>query len=68
MRNEAEINREAIEQILREEDKFFVDCHCHRPIGRESEDVVDNAYTRIQHVLRVPYEVVSEIYTDMLGA
>lgn len=57
--------REEIERILQEEDQYFINCHHHAPVGRESEDVVDNAYARILHLHPMPYVAVSTIYNEM---
>lgn len=59
------IDRETIEQVLTEEDQWFLEHHQRAPIGREGEDVVDNAYTRLCRTGRMPYVTVSEIYHEM---
>ncbi len=38
------LDRAGIETILVEEEQFFFNRHYRLPIGREIEDVVDNAY------------------------
>ncbi len=60
-----QLSRETIEQILQEEDQYFVNCHHRSPVGRESEDVVDNAYARILRIKDLPYLAVSDIYSEM---
>lgn len=59
------VDRKTIEQVLKEEDQCFEKYHNRAPIGRESEDVVDNAYTRLCRTFTMPYIVVSEIYHEM---
>lgn len=47
MRKRMPIDQAKIIQILNEEDQYFLSCHHRPPRGRESEDVVDNAYARL---------------------
>ncbi|MBR6953991.1 MAG: hypothetical protein IKH77_02975 [Clostridia bacterium] len=53
--------------ILREEEQFFRDCHHREPVGREHEDVVDNAWSRImlRHGNSLSYTDVAGIYSEM---
>ena len=46
MMRRSPIDQTKIIQILNEEDQYFLRCHHRPPRGRESEDVVDNAYSR----------------------
>ena len=59
------IDRKTIERVLSEEDQWFLKYHHRVPIGRESEDVVDNAYTRLCQSFTMPYVVISDIYHEM---
>ena len=59
------LSRIEIETILNEEERFFVDCHQREPVGRETEDVVDNAFSRILRTQDMAYTVVAEIYSAM---
>lgn len=53
--------------ILREEYHQFYRLHQHSPIGREFEDVVDNALMRIQRINRdISYSQVSDLYTNYM--
>ena len=62
------IEREHILQILKEETDLFVHLHQHMPIGRESEDVIDNALTQVNHYDRhITYVQVSELYSEMMN-
>ena len=54
-----------IERILNEEERFFVECHQREPVGRETEDVVDNAFSRILRTQDMAYIVVADIYSAM---
>ena len=59
------IDQAKIIQILNEEDQYFVSCHHRPPRGRESEDVVDNAYARLNRIQSLPYTEVDRIYHEM---
>ena len=59
------IDQAKIIQILNEEDQYFVSCHHRPPRGRESEDVVDNAYARLSRIQSLPYTEVDRIYHEM---
>ena len=48
------IDQAKIIQILNEEDQYFLSCHHRPPRGRESEDVVDNAYSRLSRIQSLP--------------
>ena len=62
------IEREHILQILKEETDLFVHLHQHMPIGRESEDVIDNALTQVNHYDRhITYAQVSKLYSEMMN-
>jgi len=50
---------------LREEDQFFVSCHHRAPKGRESEDVVDNAFDRLRQIQPLSYMDVANAYSEM---
>lgn len=54
-------------EILRDEYLQFHHLHQHPPIGREFEDVVDNALMRIQRFNHdVSYSQVSDLYTTYM--
>lgn len=59
------LDRAEIETILDEEEQFFINCHHRLPVGREAEDVVDNAYARIRQQQEMAYVIVDEIYQAM---
>ena len=59
------LSRAEIETILNEEEQYFVNCHQREPVGRESEDVVDNAFSRILRIQDMAYSVVADIYSTM---
>ena len=65
MRKRMPIDQAKIIQILNEEDQFFLSCHHRPPRGRESEDVVDNAYSRLSRIQSLPYTEVDRIYHEM---
>lgn len=65
MLQEELIDRIMIEKVLTEENQWFIEHHHRTPIGRENEDVVDNAYTRLCRTSMTPYAVVSDIYHEM---
>ena len=54
MRKRMPIDQAKIIQILNEEDQYFLSCHRRPPRGRESEDVVDNAYARLSRIQPLP--------------
>lgn len=61
------IEREHILRILKEETDLFVHLHQHMPIGRESEDVIDNALTQVKRFDRhITYVQVSDLYNQMM--
>ena len=65
MRKRTSIDQAKIIQILSEEDQYFLSCHHRPPQGRESEDVVDNAYSRLSRIQSLPYTEVDQIYHEM---
>ena len=61
------IEREHILRILKEETDLFVHLHQRMPIGRESEDVIDNALTQVKRFDRdITYVQVSDLYNQMM--
>ena len=61
------IEREHILRILKEETDLFVHLHQHMPIGRESEDVIDNALTQVKRFDRhITYVQISNLYNQMM--
>lgn len=61
------IEREHILRILKEEMDLFVHLHQRMPIGRESEDVIDNALTQVKRFDRdITYVQVSDLYNQMM--
>lgn len=59
--------KKKILEILREEFHQFYHLHQHPPVGREFEDVVDNALMRIQRFNHdVSYSQVSDLYTTYM--
>ena len=63
--NNEQFTHEQILEILKEEDRFFVSCHHRPPVGREYEDVVENAFTRLHHLQPVAYTEVDRVYQEM---
>lgn len=56
-------------EILKEENEQFFARHQHLPIGREAEDVIDNAFSRLQWAKQdIPYIQVSKLYSEMMAA
>ena len=62
---QASVDQTMIMQILKEEDQFFLSYHHRPPRGRETEDVVDNAYSRLSQMHSLPYTEVDRIYREM---
>lgn len=61
------IEREHILRILKEVMDLFVHLHQRMPIGRESEDVIDNALTQVKRFDRdITYVQVSDLYNQMM--
>ena len=61
--------KEQVFEILKEETEQFLAFHRHLPIGREAEDVIDNAFSRLQWAKQsVPYTQVSNLYSEMMAA
>ena len=56
-----------VAEILWEEERFFLRCHHREPIGREREDVVDNAWSRlsVNPVKGLSYIDVANMYDEM---
>ena len=56
-----------IADVLLEEEEYFRTCHHRDPIGREREDVVDNAWTDLQQsrVDGLTYIDVVDVYNDL---
>lgn len=65
MRKRTPIDHAKIIRVLHEEDQFFLNCHHRSPQGREYEDVVDNAYSRLSQTQSLPYSEVDRIYHEM---
>ena len=60
--------KEQVFEILKEETEQFLAFHRHLPIGREAEDVIDNAFSRLQWAKQsVPYTQVSNLYSEMMA-
>lgn len=60
--------KEQVFEILKEETEQFLAFHRHLPIGREAEDVIDNAFSRLQWAKQsVPYTQVSNLYCEMMA-
>ena len=57
-----------VAEILREEERFFLRLHHRKPVGREREDVVDNAWSRLSLVKGLSYVDVANMYDEMRGA
>ena len=57
----------SVEEILWEEECFFRRCHHRGPIGREREDVVDNAWSRLRlsPFKDLSYIDVANMYDEM---
>ena len=51
--------------VLMEEEQFFLSCHHRLPVGRESEDVVDNAFDRLSRLQPMSYTEVADAYREM---
>lgn len=51
--------------VLIEEEQFFLSCHHRLPVGRESEDVVDNAFDRLSRLQSLSYTEVADAYREM---
>ena len=51
--------------VLMEEEQFFLSCHHRLPVGRESEDVVDNAFDRLCRLQPLSYTEVADAYREM---
>ena len=61
--------QERILGALKEELAMFVRLHQHMPIGREAEDVIDNALTQVKRFDRhITYVQVSDLYNQMMTA
>jgi len=61
--------KEQVFKILKEENAQFLAIHRHLPIGREAEDVIDNAFSRLRWAKQsVPYTQVSNLYSEMMAA
>lgn len=59
--------QERILRALKEELDMFVHLHQHMPIGRESEDVIDNALTQVKRFDRdITYVQISDLYNQMM--
>ena len=58
---------ERIRRILKEETDDFILLRHHFPVGREIEDVVDNALTRIRRFDKsIPYARIDDLYTEIV--
>ena len=57
-----------VAEILREEERFFLRLHHRKPVGREREDVVDNAWSRLSLVKGLSYVDVANMYDEMRRA
>ena len=61
--------KEQVFKILKEENAQFLAIHRHLPIGREAEDVIDNAFSRLQWAKQsVTYIQISNLYSEMMAA
>ena len=61
--------KEQVFNILKEENAQFFAIHRHLPIGREAEDVIDNAFLRLQWEKQsVTYIQISNLYSEMMAA
>ncbi|MBQ9210195.1 MAG: hypothetical protein IJ153_00700 [Clostridia bacterium] len=68
MRGRTSLDQERTEkiiQVLSEEDRYFMHCHHRPPRDRETEDVVDNAYSRLSRIQPLPYTEVDRLYQEM---
>ena len=65
MKEQKILSHQKILEVLREEDQFFVSCHHRAPKGRESEDVVDNAFDRLRQIQPLSYMDVANAYSKM---
>ena len=65
MKEQRILSHQKIIKVLKEEDQFFVSCHHRSPKGRESEDVVDNAFDRLRQIQPLSYTEVANAYTEM---
>ena len=61
------VEHDQIAGILREEEQYFREYHHREPVGREHEDVVDNAWSRLRtsHGDNLSYVVVAGVYSEM---
>ena len=60
-------DHDQITVVLREEEQFFWKCHHREPVGREHEDVVDNAWSRLRASIgdSLSYTEVAGVYSEM---
>jgi hypothetical protein len=58
-------SRKQLVTVLEEEEQFFLAYHHRLPVGREYEDVVDNAFDRLNRLLPLSYLEVADTYREM---